>query len=144
MGIGTTTPAALLHVNGDALFDGNITVTGLVNGVTIPDYVFQKYFEGFSNLNPNYEILQLEEVEEFIRKYHHLPGIPSAQDFNDYGGLVLDRSVLLNLEKIEELFLHTIEQEKKIKALEKENEELLNHLIEIKAQIQEIKTQLNK
>ena len=46
---------------------------------------------------------------------------------------------LKNLEKIEELFLHTIEQEKKIKALKQENEELKEQLEDIKVQIQEIK-----
>ena len=88
--------------------------------------------------------MDLDEVNEFVRQYHHLPGLPSADTISQEGGIVMDKAIFNNLEKIEELFLHTIEQEKKIKALERENEELLDHLKEIKTQIQEIKAQLKQ
>ena len=77
-------------------------------------------------------------------KNHHLPGIKSFEEAQEDGFWNLSVSNLQNLEKIEELFLHTIEQEKKIKALEDENEQLAEDLDELKSQILEIKTLLNK
>ncbi|NQX81214.1 MAG: hypothetical protein HRT66_04355 [Flavobacteriaceae bacterium] len=59
----------------------------------------------------------LAEIEKFTRENNHLPGVPSAKQVKEAGGIVLNRSTEINLEKIEELFLHTIEQEKEIKKL---------------------------
>ena len=89
-------------------------------------------------------MLSLQEIEEFTRKNKHLPGVPSADEVKAKGGILVNRATEINLEKIEELFLHTIEQEKKIQNLEQENEELTEELKELKAQIQEIKAALKQ
>ena len=47
--------------------------------------------------------------------------------------------ILGYFEKIEELFLHTIEQEKKIKALKNENAHLLNEVEALKRDMELIK-----
>ena len=44
------------------------------------------------------------------------------------GGIVLNRALEIQLEKIEELYLYTLEQEKKIIALEKKIDRLTQHL----------------
>ena len=63
-----------------------------------------------------YRLGTLAETEEFISKYHHLPGIPSADEVVASG---IDVSEMFSslLQKIEELTLHQIELEKEIKEL---------------------------
>ena len=105
----------------------------------VPDYVFQNYFDGYSNLNDNYSFKSLAEIEEFIRKNKHLPGVTSAMQAKKDGHWNLSASNLQNLEKIEELFLHTIEQEKKIESLKEENAHLTNELDALKKDMALIK-----
>ncbi|TVZ15216.1 hypothetical protein [Maribacter sp. MAR_2009_72] len=135
VGIGTATPNGKLHVVGTSRFDGDV----FVNGTQVPDYVFQKYFLGDSNLKPDYDMPSLLEVENFIKANHHLPNVPSYHDIEKQGGIIINKTTLTNLEKIEELFLHTIEQEKKIKALETTNKDMANEIELLKAQMEEIK-----
>lgn len=74
-----------------------------------PDYVF----------SPNYKRSTLSEIEEYINKNHHLPNIPSAQEVADNGIDVGKMNTKL-LEKMEEMTLYMIEQQKEIKALREE------------------------
>lgn len=113
VGIGIENPDSKLTVNGkihckEVLVDLDFPA---------PDYVFQKYYTGFSTLNNTYTMPTLEEVEEFTKKNHHLPEVPSAEEIQKEG-LELKEMTKLLLQKIEELTLYTIEQEKRIKALE--------------------------
>ncbi len=78
-----------------------------------PDYVFA----------PGYRNAPLSEVEQHIREKQHLPGIPSAKEVGEKGVGVGKMQALL-LAKVEELTLHLIEQEKRIKRLEEENTHL--------------------
>jgi hypothetical protein len=133
VGIGIV-PTERLHV------DGNILATGTIT----PDYVFQSYFDGVSSLKPDYKMMSLSNIESFTRTHKHLPGVPSAADVKNNGGILINRSTEINLEKIEELFLHTIEQEKKIEALKSKNEVLAEELDSLKKDLAEIKTLLKK
>ena len=72
------------------------------------------------------------------------PGITSAAKAKKDGYWNLSQSNLQNLEKIEELFLHTIEQEKKIEALKAENTNLTEELETLKADMELIKAMLLK
>ncbi|WP_299326430.1 hypothetical protein [uncultured Maribacter sp.] len=134
-----TAVGARLHVDGDIIADGTISATGYI---TVPDYVFQKYFLGNSILNPNYEFSNLSEIEKFVKENNHLPGIKSAKEIKEQGFWDLGEASRVNLEKIEELFLHTIEQEKKIKELQSTNDNMSTELEALKAQMTEIKTML--
>ena len=116
---------------------GNISTT--ISGQVHPDYVFQKYFTGMSVLNDDYKFQSLEEIEKFVKKNNHLPGIKSADQVKKEGSWNLSESNIQNLEKIEELFLHTIEQEKKIKILTSEKEELAQKLESLQKDVAEIK-----
>jgi len=104
--IGTTLPDptnALLTVNG-TIHAKEINVT-----VDIPaDYVFQ----------PAYKLMPLSQVEQFVKTNFHLPEIPSAAEITKNGLSVGEMQNKL-LQKIEELTLYVIEQEKRIKQLEK-------------------------
>ncbi|WCO02634.1 hypothetical protein [Psychroserpens ponticola] len=84
-----------------------------------PDYVFQKYYTGVSELKSDYNMLTLEEIEVYTKANHHLPEIPSAEEVKENGMQLKDMTTIL-LQKVEELTLYTIEQEKRIKALEAE------------------------
>ena len=114
VGIGTKNPSEKLTVKGKILC-GEVEV---VMESTIPaDYVFQKYYTGTSALKADYVMPSLEEVEAFTKANHHLPEVPSAATIKEEG-LQLKEMTTLLLQKVEELTLYTIEQEKRIKSLE--------------------------
>lgn len=75
-----------------------------------PDYVFEQ----------NYDLKSLAEVENHIAQAKHLPGVPSAKTVAEKG-LDLGEMQRTQMEKIEELFLHLIALEKRVKQLEEEN-----------------------
>jgi hypothetical protein len=111
VGIGTTTPDQKLTVNGiihakEIIVDTNIT----------PDYVFQKYYTGKSNLKSDYVMPTLAEIESFTKNNHHLPNVPSAQEVQQ-NGLSLGEMSNVLLQKVEELTLYIIEQNKDIEEL---------------------------
>lgn len=120
IGINTPNPDAMLTVKG-SIHTQEVVID--LEGAVAPDYVFERYFEGISALNPEYEFLSLSEIEAFIKQYHHLPKMPSAIEF-DKNGISLKQMNLLLLEKIEELTLHTIAQQKLIDSLTERIENL--------------------
>ena len=71
----------------------------------------------------DYKLPTLQEVETHIKEKGHLKDIPSAKDVKE-NGIFLGEMVAKLLQKIEELTLYTIAQEKEIKNLKKENEQL--------------------
>lgn len=74
------------------------------------DYVF----------NDDYELMNLNELEQYIIKHKHLPNIPTTSDVINDGVEVGEITAKL-LEKIEELSLHIISLNKRISELEKSN-----------------------
>jgi hypothetical protein len=75
-----------------------------------PDYVFK----------PGYSLPGLSELENYIQAHQHLPGMPSASEINESGGVELGEMNRRLLEKIEELTLHIIQISKRLEELEKE------------------------
>lgn len=113
IGIGTDTPDELLTVKG-TIHTQEVKVD--LDGAVAPDYVFEKYFNGFSKALHEYELISLEELEVFLKKNLHLPKIPSAAQMEKDGILLKEMNLLL-LQKIEELTLYTLQQQKEIDAL---------------------------
>src|SRR5690606_2110158 len=113
IGIGTKTPDELLTVKG-TIHSQEVRVD--LQGAVAPDYVFGQYFEGRSDAKPEYVLISLEELERCIKQNHHLPKIPSASEMEE-NGISLKEMNLLLLEKIEELTLYTIQQQKEINNL---------------------------
>jgi trimeric autotransporter adhesin len=74
------------------------------------DYVFAE----------DYKLQSLKEIEQYIKKNKHLPGVPSANDLVTNGGIDMNEMFAKQMEKIEELTLHIIELNKKIERLELE------------------------
>ena len=110
VGIGTTNPAQKLHVQGNIIASGSIT----------PDYVFEQYFDGESKLKPDYEYKSINDKMAFAKEYKHLPNVSSAKDIEQQGGIIINRAVEQNLEKIEELYQHLYELHQKVNALKEE------------------------
>lgn len=65
----------------------------------------------------NYDLKPLSEVEDYIKTNGHLPDVPSEAEVKQNGINVAEMDAIL-LRKIEELTLHSIEQEKRIANLE--------------------------
>ena len=72
-----------------------------------PDYVF----------SDKYQLKSIEEVESHIKTNGHLPGIPKAEVIEEEG-LILGEMQKKMMEKIEELTLHIINLNNRIKELE--------------------------
>ncbi len=72
--------------------------------IAAPDYVFNK----------DYKLMSLKEVEQFIAKNKHLPGVPSAAEMKK-DGVDLAKMNMDLLKKVEELTLYVIELEKRVK-----------------------------
>ncbi|MES2777894.1 MAG: hypothetical protein V4722_27185 [Bacteroidota bacterium] len=73
---------------------------------TWPDYVF----------NDDYNLKSLNDVEAYITANSHLPNVPAAAEV-EKGGIALGEMQSKMMEKIEELTLYIIQQNKKIEAL---------------------------
>lgn len=114
-----------LTVNNGSLNQFRVTSSGLVVARQIdvhldpiPDYVFHAAFNKDSSelysKTGKYKKLSLFEIEDYVKKHYHLPGIKSASEYNNIGKINLGELNLKLLEKIEELTLHTISQQREI------------------------------
>ncbi len=151
VGIGTTTPTQKLDVNGNIrasrLFVGNITDakvssisndiqnnyllsvngTALFNKIKVksssawPDYVFED----------RYPLLPLNTLEKYIKLHKHLPELASACEVEN-DGIDLGEIQTTLVQKIEELTLYAIDQNKRTEALQKQNELLQFQIDELK------------
>jgi hypothetical protein len=111
LGIGTTnTGTSKLAVEGTiAARRVKVTQAG-----TWPDFVFE----------PEYKLPLLSEVEAYVKANKHLPDVPSAAEVKKDGQDVGELNRIL-LQKIEELTLHLIEQEKKMAAQQAQINQLI-------------------
>lgn len=115
VGIGVSYPTCALDVNG-AIRCKEVKIE-VANWQAWPDFVFDK----------NYQLPTLEVVEQHINDKGHLPDIPSEKEVMENGVNVVEMQAKL-LQKIEELTLYVIEQDKKIKEQDKKIEGLQSKL----------------
>lgn len=87
---------------------------GMANVNNWADYVFED----------DYQLRTLKEVEDFIKKNKHLPEVPSEATVKVEGYSLHDINITL-LQKIEELTLYTIQQQKQLNIQQKQIEMLL-------------------
>ena len=127
VGVNSPTPHAFMHVSGvntgsgvTKLFlvsdvNGNDEFSVDLNGYawarkltvtlnTFPDYVFAK----------NYNLMPLTDVEKYIIANKHLPNIKSADEYTTDKGVDIGELQTKLLEKVEELTLYVIQQQKQI------------------------------
>lgn len=119
VGIGVAQPSSKLDVNGK-IKATTLDVAGTINArevnITVDagaDFVF----------NRDYNLKPLSELESFVKENRHLPDIPSEKQMQE-NGLNLNEMQIKLLQKIEELTLYVINQDKRIQALEQENQQL--------------------
>lgn len=72
---------------------------------------------------PDYQLPTLGEVEAHIKEHKHLPGIPTEAEVKKDGANLGEMNVKL-LQKVEELTLYMIQQNKEIESLKKEVQQL--------------------
>jgi hypothetical protein len=124
--------ALVILKNGDTTLNGALTVSGTIStvasGTLHPDYVFERYYEGVSEYNKSYSLPSLSEIEVFVKANKHLPGVQSRSDIKEKGSWNITENVRTNLEKVEELYLYAIAQQKKIDAQSKVIEQLILRL----------------
>jgi len=101
---------------GSQIHPGKLDVAGIIRAKEVKievtgwaDYVFDE----------DYKLPSLEEVRTHIEEYKHLPGIPSEKEVLKEGINIAEMQAKL-LQKIEELTLYVIEQDKKLQAQKKE------------------------
>lgn len=103
----TSDPA--VRVNGELC----VTTSG-----SCPDYVFAD----------DYELMSLADLKSYLKVNKHLPGVKSAAEIEEQGGVHMVEISYSMLEKIEELTLYTLEQEERINAQSKQIQELQKSL----------------
>ncbi|UIR54620.1 hypothetical protein LZQ00_10070 [Sphingobacterium sp. SRCM116780] len=104
VGIGTATPSEKLAVN------GTIRAKEIkVDADPWPDYVF----------HDDYALLPLDSLEQFVKTNKHLPKITPAPQV-DKEGIALGELNRQLLQKVEELTLYLIDQNKQIRDLQSE------------------------
>ncbi len=133
LGIGTSSPTEKLQVQGNIRAVGSFIASSTT--LNVPDYVFEKFYEGTSALKEDYQFLSLDEVEDFTRKNKHLPGIESAKSIKESDKFDVTQASLNNLEKIEELYLHVIEINKKLEDEQSKNEKLSNTISDLEKRL---------
>ncbi len=126
-GAGDAVSASSLFVKGNIETTGNV----ITSSSNYADYVFEKYFTGNSTINAKYNFTPLSVVKDFVAKNHHLPGVtPIDEITKTANGYKVDLTTLSmqQLEKLEELYLHVIEQKETIdtqkKEIEKQNDRI--------------------
>ena len=110
VGIGTTTPNHKLDVN------GVIRAKEIKVEADWSDFVFED----------DYNLKSLDEVEAYIVQNKHLPEIPTEAEVQEKGINLGEMNAKL-LQKIEELTLYVIDQNKEIKSLKKKIHNLQRH-----------------
>lgn len=94
----------LLRINGrlevtDEIFQGGVQ--------RFPDYVFE----------PGHDIMPLKDLEDFVLKNKHLPGMPTAKEAREEGIKLFEQNRLL-LEKLEEAYRYIFELKNRVEKLE--------------------------
>jgi hypothetical protein len=134
-GIGTYSPNAKLHLNGNMLVGNTSVRTATGYAVSVvgkiicedlkiqlyniwPDYVFSS----------DYQLMPLDQLEQSVKQNQHLPNIPSAADITAAKGIEVGEINRQLLEKVEELTLYIIAINKQQKQLQQTNQLLQNRL----------------
>lgn len=134
---GSTLGATMkISKDGKTQFMNNIAVSGKIESKEIKvtntptaDFVFEE----------NYNLPSLKEIEQHIKEKKHLPEIASAKEMKKNGVNIGNFQIQL-LQKIEELTLYTITQEKQLKV----QEEKIKTLEKQTKEIEELKTLVKK
>ncbi|TAE24769.1 MAG: hypothetical protein EAZ91_20070 [Cytophagales bacterium] len=109
VGIGTNSPSASYKLS----VNGSIRAKELVVETGWADFVFDK----------SYRLRPLAEVEQFINTHHHLPDMAPASEIAQNGVAVAEVTTKM-MQKIEELTLYVIAQQKQLDAQKRQIRQL--------------------
>jgi len=98
VGIGTIDTYGYALAVAGKIISTEVTVKEYANW---PDFVFED----------NYQLKSLASLENYINTNNHLPGVPTAKEVQNEGVKLGEMNAIL-LQKVEELTLYLIEQEK--------------------------------
>ncbi|RZJ76948.1 MAG: hypothetical protein EOO45_00255 [Flavobacterium sp.] len=115
-------PSYKLDVNGKARAN-EITVNS--NGA---DFVFEE----------DYKLIPLDQLEDFIKRFKHLPEIPDAKTMQQNGVGIGELQTKL-LQKVEELTLHLIEKDKELAQEKKLNAGNQDRLLRLEMALETLK-----
>ncbi len=88
--------------------EGGITARDLLVTInTFPDYVFSE----------SYPLRSLVDLDNYIQKNHHLPGMPSAKEVQEENGFQVGKTIEKLVEQNEEQALYIIDLQKQIDQL---------------------------
>jgi len=114
---------------------GSIRADAIICNTTGADFVFE----------PTYKLRPLAEVETFIKQNKHLPNVAPAAEMQSNGVSMGEMQAKL-LEKVEELTLYSIEQNKKLQEQGKQlqeqrqsNENLRQQMADQSKEIEQLK-----
>ena len=111
---GAATEAIIIGTDGNVAVSNKLEAKEVkISNTPTADFVFAE----------DYNLPKLEEVEKHIKENKHLPEIASAKEMEKEGVNVGEFQIKL-LQKIEELTLYTIEQNKQLKLQQKEIQSL--------------------
>lgn len=131
VGINTNNPSRDFQVRGDARVDHLYINTNSNGGYSTDEYFMfvdgKAAFEevrvqlsqnwGDYVFEKEYEPMPLNELKNYVETNKHLPNMPKASEL-EKDGMEISDMITRQMVNIEELVLHTIEQEQKIKNLE--------------------------
>ena len=106
VGVGTNEPPAKFSVNGKVLAK---EVHVCTSPDCWPDYVFGE----------NYKLMNLKELDAYVKANKHLPGVPSVSEVEEQGDVDLGQMNAILLEKVEELTRYVIDLQKQIDEMKK-------------------------
>ncbi|MDZ4744898.1 MAG: hypothetical protein SGJ05_02725 [bacterium] len=137
MGVGTLAPKSKLHVFGDvtigvdrctASVSSGINYRLSVDGAIFAKEIWVKVSDWADYVfDPNYNLMPLADLQDFVNENRHLPGVPNAEEVAKDGISVseVQKNLLL---KVEELTLYILQ-------LSKQNETLQQEFAAIKKQL---------
>jgi hypothetical protein len=108
VGIGTAPPLNSTSIYKLYVADGIATRDVFVTANEWPDYVFA----------PGHQLMPLAELRSYLNLNRHLPGIPSAADVEEKGGVELGDLQVRLLQVLEEQALYILQLEERVNALE--------------------------
>jgi hypothetical protein len=113
-------PSVLGAANDNLHADAKLHVGGKVSAQQIVVHI-----NGWADdvFDSDYELMPIDELEAYVQRERHLPGVPPQADV-ERDGIDLAQTNELLLRKVEELTLHAIDQQKKMLEQQQKIEEL--------------------